>query len=61
MRDLSIMELICYLIALFAMILVIGTAGAVETGTLATMHGVVRCGIFLAVSGAAVFVGRNYA
>lgn len=61
MRDLSIIELICYLIALVAMVLVIGTAGAIETGTLATTAGVIRCIVFLAISGGAVYVGRNYA
>lgn len=61
MRELSTLETICYLAALLSMILCVGTFGAIETGGLTLMPGMVRCGVFLAISGAAVFVGRRYA
>ena len=61
MRELSTLETICYLAALLSMILCVGTFGAIETGGLEVLPGMVRCAIFLAIAAGSVFAGRKYA
>ena len=52
---------ICYIIALAALILLIGTAGAMETNLISQLSGMIRCIIFQAVSAGCVFVAGRYA
>lgn len=38
------------LIAVLALILVLGTVGAMETGSLSMLHGMIRCAVLLSVA-----------
>ena len=43
-------------IAVVALILVLGTVGAMETGSLSMLHGTVRCAVLLAVAAGGTMV-----
>ena len=53
------MKTLCYIIALAALILLIGTAGAIETGSVTIHTGTFRCIIFLAVMACSVYIGQR--
>ena len=57
----STMEKICYGIAALAVLLLIGTYGAMDAGSVSGLTGMVRCCVFLAVAGGSVYVGRRWA
>ena len=57
----STLEMICYGIAALALVLLIGTFGAVETGSVSLAVGTIRCMVFLAAAGGSVYAGRRWA
>ena len=57
----STLEKICYGIAALALVLLIGTYGAVETGSVSLAVGTVRCCVFLSAACGSVYAGRRWA
>ena len=47
------------LIAVLALVLMLGTVGAMETGSLSMLHGTVRCAVLLAVAAWGTMGRRN--
>lgn len=47
------------LIAVLALLLMLGTIGAMETGSLSMLHGTVRCAVLLAVAAWGTMRRRN--
>ena len=51
---------ICMAIMVGCILFIIGTSGAIETGTINEAHGWIRIGVFIAIMCAAFFGGRVY-
>ena len=57
----SVLEMVCYVIACAAIVILIGTAGAMETDLISQGAGTIRSGICLAVAGGSILAGRRLA